>query len=56
MVNDLLEANRVVPELEGWRDRARVGNSEFTLLGDRLLLCDGRLVVPAINNLRTRVI
>jgi hypothetical protein len=56
MVDELLEANRTAPELEDWRDRARAGNSEFTLLGDRLLLCNGRLVVPAIDNLRTRVI
>jgi transposase InsO family protein len=56
MVDDLLEANRMAPELEDWRDRARAGNSEFTLLGDRLLLCNGRLVVPTIDNLRTRVV
>jgi transposase InsO family protein len=56
MVDDLLEANRTAPELEEWRDRARAGSTEFTLLGDRLLLHSGRLVVPAAGHLRTRVI
>ena len=56
LVDKLLEANRTAPKLEEWRNRARAGNSEFTLLGDRLLLYNGRLVVPAIGHLRTRVI
>lgn len=57
LVDELLEANCTAPELEEWRDQARSGKkSDFTLLGDRLLLHSGRLVVPAADQLRTRVI
>jgi transposase InsO family protein len=56
LVDELLEANRTTPELEEWRQKAREGDDDFSLLGDRLLLHSGRLVVPAADNLRTRVI
>jgi hypothetical protein len=54
LMDELLEGNRTAPELEGWRQRARDGHSDFSLLGGKLLLFAGRLVVP--ENFRTRVI
>jgi len=56
LTDELLAANRAAPELEEWRQRALNGDSDFSLLGDRLLLHSGRLVVPATDQLRTRVI
>ena len=56
-VDELLRQNQVAPELEEYREKARnQPGSEYSLLDNRLLLMSGRLVVPAVNHLRTRVI
>ena len=56
LVDEILEANRTATELEHWRDLARAGHPAFSLLRDRLLIHEGKLVVPAVGTLRTRVI
>jgi len=56
LVDDLLEANRMAPELAEWRQRAQAGDPDFSLIAGRLLLRLGKLVVPAVGQLRTRVI
>ena len=53
----LLRQNAEQPELEEWRQRARTEpEGPFSLAGDRYLLRKGRLVVPEVDNLRTRII
>lgn len=57
LVDELLRHNQSSPELELYREKARnEPDSDYSLLDGRLLLQNGRLVVPAVNHLRTRVI
>jgi transposase InsO family protein len=57
LTDDILTANKVDPELEVMREKARLGTDpHFTLTAGHLLLYDGRLVVPEAGNLRTKII
>lgn len=57
LIDELLRYNQSALELEPYREKARSEqDSEYSLLDGRLLLMSGRLVVPAVNHLRTRII
>jgi transposase InsO family protein len=52
----ILQSNLNAPSLEAVRQQARTTQDSKFLLEDGLLLYAGRLVVPDVNNLRTRLI
>jgi hypothetical protein len=52
----LIQANKEDPELEVYREKARLGNTELSISNGALLTQLGRLVVSSTDNLRTRVI
>jgi transposase InsO family protein len=55
LVDRILTANRTTDSLEALRKQASRKDQDFTLL-DGLLLYQGRLVIPAVNNLVTDLI
>jgi hypothetical protein len=56
LTDSLMAANHQDPDLEGYRQKARKGDPTFTMLQDKYVLHQGRLIVSATDNLRTRVI
>jgi hypothetical protein len=56
LVDEILQQNQEDPALELYREKARAGDPRFTMLDDRLLLYEGRMVVADKEHLRTRII
>jgi len=56
LINRLLAANRTAESLETLRKRARGGEKKGLVLEDGLLLYQGRLIVPDVDQIRTDLI
>jgi hypothetical protein len=57
LTEQVMRANKEHESLEKYREEARQNpTGHFTMIGNEYLLYNGRLVVPDVDNLRTRVI
>lgn len=56
LTDELLRANREDPDMEVYRLKAQEGHPSFAMVQDKYVTYRGRLVVPAYEDLRTKII